>query len=253
MTEAQDPTDRSIKAFLAQWQPLYVIGVDENSTEHRIPTSKNTKKWDLMVKTLRELDCVRVRAYDRADAVLGTKVLRTIDTGPAGTVGGVTQPATSGGVDVAAIVAHTTTGIVDGFKTLIEAVAVKVVGEITKAHATSMAEMVNITKIATADAAEFRKMVHEDLIARRKAVEEELEARELEFEEREAEREAARAESEQMGTVMAPLIQAAAPELTKKFFEFMGSATKKPLTNGATGPASPEVTPAPKGGVSEAK
>jgi hypothetical protein len=172
--------------------------------------------------------------------VLGTKVLRTIDTGAAGVVGQV-QPATSGGVDVAAIVAHTTTGIVDGFKTLIEAVAVKVVGEITKAHATSMAEMVNITKIATADAAEFRKMVHEDLLNRRKAVEEELAAREQEFDEREAEREAANAEREQMGQVMAPLIQAAAPELTKKFFEFMGNGKKAPLSNGV--PAPKEVAP----------
>ncbi|MFI4978308.1 MAG: hypothetical protein ACHQC8_06530, partial [Solirubrobacterales bacterium] len=130
----------------------------------------------------------------------------------------------------------------DGFKTLIDAVAVKVVGEITKAHATSMAEMVNITKIATQDAAEFRKMVHQDLLDRRKAVEDELEAREREFEEREAEREAARAEQQEMSAVMAPLIQAAAPELTKKVFEFLASS-KKPLANGA--PVAPQVAPAP--------
>src|SRR5271165_304768 len=211
-----DPTDRSIKAFLAQWQPSYVVGVDENNTEYRIPTPKNTKRWDLVIKSLRGLDCVRVRAYDHQDSVLGTKVLRTIDTGAAGTVGTV-QPATSGGVDVAAIVAHTTSGIVDGFKTLM-ASNKEVLDAISKSHSTSMSEMVAIVKIATADAAEFRKMVHEDLLNRRKAVEEELAAREQEFEDREAERDAARAEQEQMGAVLQPLITAAAPELTKKFF-----------------------------------
>src|SRR5271157_3548841 len=159
--ELAAPTARSVKAWLANWKPVTVVGIDENEQEHSIPVPKTGKRWDVVQKTLKDLDCTRVRALDSKDGVLATMRLRVVETEGVGAVGGV-QPATSGGVDVAAIVAHTTTGIVDGFKTLIEAVAVKVVGEITKAHATSMAEMVNITKIATADAAEFRKMVHED-------------------------------------------------------------------------------------------
>lgn len=231
------PTNRSVKAWLAQWKPVNVIGIDENEEQHTVPVPKHGKRWDVVVKTLRDLECTRARALDSKDGVLATLVLRVVESEGVGAVGGM-QPATTGGVDVAAIVAHTTSGIVTGFERLIDAVAVKVVGEITKAHATSMQEMVNITKIATADAAEFRKMVHQDLLDRRKAVEVELEEREREFEEREAEREAARAESEQMGQVMAPLIQAAAPELTKKFFELMGGK-KKELPNGVP----PAVTP----------
>lgn len=222
MSDATEPTDRSLRHWLAQWKPIYVIGIDEDDTEHRLAVSKNAKRWDMMVKSLRDLDCARARAYDSNDNVLSTKTLRVVPSEGVAPMG----PATSGGVDVAAIILHTTTALTSSFERILEAVAVKVVGEVTKAHATSFAEMVNITKVATSRLTELERTMHEDLMARR----EELDA---EKEEAAAEKENSRA----LDALMAPLVAAAGPELVKKGVEFLATQGAKAAAHASNGAA----------------
>lgn len=232
MPEPQDPTDRSVRAFLAQWKPVYVIGVDENDTEHRITVAKNTKRWELVTKALRDLDCVRVRAYDSVDNVLGTKVLRVIPS-DAGIAVPSIAPATSGGVDVAAIVRHTTEALTQGFNSMLDTVAVKVVAEVTKAHEVSTKEMVALVKVATEDSAAFRKMVLEDINARRQAIEDERSQRDEEREQDIAEREIELQDKATQTDIIKLIIDKAGPKVMEQvvggIFNGAGAPPPKPL------------------------
>ena len=203
------PTTLEMVRWFARHKPVVAVAVTDTGDEQRVMVDqKAQKRWHALLQNLTAINACTVRLLDSKDNVLATRVLRVVDNGGAGSVSAI-GPATSGGVDVAAIVHTVATAITTSVK--------EVIVEMQRAHAVSFAEMVNITKIATADASEFRKMVNQDLQDRREAIEVEREEREREFEEREAEREKEREEHKEFGEVGKMLLEMAGPELVKKF------------------------------------
>src|SRR5277367_354298 len=180
---SRQPTERSVLRWLAYYKPIVVeIETDMGERERLVIDQKNTKRWHACYKTMMSLNACTARALDSKDNVLATYVVREKPQAQEERAGElVSHPATTGGVDIAAIVNTVAQAITTSVKEAMSAMA-----DATKQ---SFTELTNIAKASNERALISERERMRTLDDREKRLEDEEERLEDEREERGAEKE----------------------------------------------------------------
>jgi gas vesicle protein len=226
---------RSFLRWVAHYKPVTVCVESDTGDEHRIVVDqKNAKRWDAVYQNAMSLNACVARCLDARENVLGTYVIRKIEKEDTRDV--VNAPATTGGVDIAAIINTVADACVR--------VAEKAMQASADAHKQSFTEMVNLAKEHSSRAKSLEEALHATLEERERRLDEAEERAEDERERVEKEREQEREESQGLKELMGPILAAAGPQLVASILEKKSNGAPekikveaKPVTEAPSGKA----------------
>ena len=220
---------RSVLRWLAHYRPQQVVIETDSGEEHTlIVDQKSTKKWNGIYQNMMTLNACNARLLDAKGAVLSSMVIREVERSDERQMF-EHAPATTQGVDIAAIIQTTAKTIVDAVTVTMNAMA--------QAHQTSFSELVKLSQQSNERAATLEREHVRDINERAERLAEREDEHEEERERIEAEREREREENSSLKELITPLLSAAAATAGPQLVDAIMNGKKS---------AAPVPAPAPK-------